>query len=84
MEINWESSQPPLYYALAGFWWKLGQCIGRTQIESLYWIRFLNALLASILVWLGYVIARTVGLEDLGLSIRVHLLRFSPGCAVPP
>jgi hypothetical protein len=73
-EINWESSQPPLYYALAGFWWRIGQCIGLTQIESLYWIRFLNGLLASIVVWLGYVIARTVGLEHLGLNIGVPLL----------
>jgi hypothetical protein len=73
-EINWESSQPPLYYALAGLWWRFGQCIGLTGIESLYWIRFLNALLVSILVWLGYVIARTVGPEHLGLRIGVPLL----------
>jgi Predicted membrane protein (DUF2142) len=73
-EINWESSQPPLYYALAGLWWRLGESIGLTQIESLYWIRFLNGLLASIVVWLGYVIARTVGLEHLGFTIGVPLL----------
>ena len=73
-EINWESSQPPLYYALVGLWWRVGQYIGLTQIESLYWIRFLNCLLVSILVWLGYVIARTLGLERLGLSIGVPLL----------
>src|SRR5437870_8972657 len=68
-EINWESSQPPLYYALAGFWWRFGRWIGLTGIESLYWIRFLNALLISMLVWLGYVIARTIGPEHLGLRI---------------
>ena len=51
-----------------------GQHIGLTQIESLYWIRFLNGLLASIIVWLGYVIARTIGLEHLGLNIGVPLL----------
>lgn len=73
-EINWESSQPPLYYGLAGFWWRLGQHIGLTQIESLYWIRFLNGVLASIIVWLGYVIARTIGLKHLGLNIGVPLL----------
>jgi predicted membrane protein DUF2142 len=73
-EINWESSQPPLYYAVAGFWWKIGQHIGLTQIESLYWIRFLNGVLASIIVWLGYVIARTIGLKHLGLNIGVPLL----------
>jgi hypothetical protein len=73
-EINWESSQPPMYYAVAGFWWRLGKCIGLTGIESLYWIRFLNALLVSILVWLGYVIARTIGPEHLDLRIGVPLL----------
>src|SRR5256885_9845488 len=31
-EINWESSQPPLYYALVGFWWGVGQYFGLTQI----------------------------------------------------
>ena len=73
-EINWESSQPPLYYAVAGLWWRFGRCIGLTGIESLYWIRFLNVLLISILVWLGYVIAKTVGPDHLGLRIGVPLL----------
>jgi Predicted membrane protein (DUF2142) len=73
-EINWESSQPPMYYAVAGFWWRLGKGIGLTGIESLYWIRFLNALLVSILVWLGYAIARTIGPEHLDLRIGVPLL----------
>jgi Predicted membrane protein (DUF2142) len=73
-EINWESSQPPMYYAAAGFWWRLGKGIGLTGIESLYWIRFLNALLVSILVWLGYVIARTLAPEHLDLRIGVPLL----------
>jgi Predicted membrane protein (DUF2142) len=77
-EINWESSQPPLYYTFAGLWWRLGQGIGLTQIESLYWIRFLNGLLASTIVWLGYVIARTVGLEHLGFIGVPLLLAFIP------
>ncbi len=73
-EINWESSQPPLYYALAGVWWKVGEYIGLTQIESLYWIRFLNGLLAALVVWLGYVAARTIAPERIDLSIGVPLL----------
>src|SRR5712691_9697076 len=73
-EINWESSQPPLYYLVAGLWWRFGQSIGLTGVESLYWIRFLNPLLISILVWLGYVVARTVGPEHFGLRLGVPLL----------
>jgi hypothetical protein len=73
-EVNWESSQPPLYYALAGAWWRIGQSIGLAGIESLYWIRFLNALLMSVLVWLGYLISRSVAPELPSLVIGVPLL----------
>jgi hypothetical protein len=73
-EINFESSQPPLYYALAGLWWWIGKQIGLVGIESLYWIRFLNAALMSIVVWLGYVAARTIARERLDLRIGVPLL----------
>src|SRR5437773_9226217 len=33
-EINFESSQPPLYYALASAWWWIGKHIGLIGIES--------------------------------------------------
>ncbi len=73
-EINFESSQPPLYYALASLWWWIGKQIGLVGIESLYWIRFLNAAIMAIVVWLGYVAARTIGPERLDLRIGVPLL----------
>lgn len=73
-EINWESSQPPLYYVLAGVWWKVGRYIGLTQIQSLYWIRFLNGLLAALVVWLGYLAARTIAPDRIDLNIGVPLL----------
>jgi len=73
-EINFESSQPPLYYVLASAWWWIGQHIGLTGIESLYWIRFLNVALMPIIVWLGYVAARTIAPERLDLRIGVPLL----------
>ena len=73
-EINFECSQPPLYYLLEAVWLRLGQRIGLTGIESLYWIRFLNVPLIALLVWLGYVAARTIGPEHLELRIGVPLL----------
>lgn len=73
-EINFESSQPPLYYALAGLWWWIGKQIGLIGIQSLYWIRFLNAALMAIVVWLSYVTARTITPERLDLVIGVPLL----------
>ena len=73
-EINFESSQPPLYYALAALWWWIAKQIGLIGIQSLYWIRFLNAALMAIVVWLGYVTARTIAPERLDLRIGVPLL----------
>jgi hypothetical protein len=73
-EINFESSQPPLYYAFAGLWWWIGKHIGLVGISALYWIRFLNVVLMAIVVWLGYVTARMIAPERLDLRIGVPLL----------
>jgi hypothetical protein len=73
-EINFESSQPPVYYTLASIWWWLGKHIGFIGIRSLYWIRFLNIPLVAIIVWLGYVAARTIAPERIDLRIGVPLL----------
>jgi hypothetical protein len=73
-EINFQSSQPPLYYALASAWWWIGKHLGLAGIQSLYWIRFLNVPLVAIMVWLGYVTARTIEPECLELRIGVPLL----------
>jgi hypothetical protein len=64
-------SQPPLYYALASVWWRIGQHIGLTGIQSLYWIRFLNVPLIAIVVWLDYVTARTLAPERVDLRIGI-------------
>jgi hypothetical protein len=73
-EINFESSQPPLYYVLASVWWRLGQSIGLTGLQSLYWLRFLNVLLIAVVVLLGYLVARTVAPERVELRLGVPLL----------
>ncbi|HEV2046515.1 MAG TPA: DUF2142 domain-containing protein, partial [Chthoniobacterales bacterium] len=57
---NHESSEPPLYYALAGCWLNLGKILGVTDGCLLYWIRFLNIFIAAALVWLGFVAARLI------------------------
>ena len=73
-EINFQSSQPPLYYALASAWWWMGKQVGLSGIELLYWLRFLNVPLVAMMVWLGYVIARTIASERPDLRIGVPLL----------
>ena len=73
-EINFQSSQPPLYYALASEWWWIGKQVGLTGIQSLYWIRFLNALIVAMIVWLGYVTASMIAPARADLRIGVPLL----------
>jgi hypothetical protein len=73
-EINFESSQPPLYYIVASLWRWVGKLIGFGGIQSLYWIRFLNVFLIALMVCLGYAIARMVAPERVDLRLGVPLL----------
>jgi hypothetical protein len=57
---NYESTQQPLYYLVAGLWWRVGQWCGITGLHLLYWVRFLNVVFVTTLVWVGYVAARLV------------------------
>lgn len=75
---NVEASQPPLYYVIAGTWWRLASAIGLSDGPLLYSVRFLNALLVALLVWLGHLAAR-LGLPEnrfvqLGLPATLALL----------
>ena len=51
---NHECTQPPLYYSLAGGWYKLGKVIGLKGGQLLFWIKFLNIPICIFLVWLSY------------------------------
>lgn len=62
--INHEASQPPLYYLLAGSWWRMENLCGLDGGHALYGLRFLNLLLIATLVWLGYAAARLVFPEN--------------------
>jgi hypothetical protein len=79
---NHESAQPPLYYALAGFWWNVGKCLGFEGGRLLYWLRFLNILFVVALVWLGHATAREIFPENFFLRLGVPaLLAFMPQTA---
>ena len=79
---NYEASQPPLYYTLAGSWWRLGKVCGFHDGYLLYWLRFLNVLFIIALVWLAFVAARMVFPENLFLRLGVPaLLAFMPQTA---
>ena len=71
---NPESWQPPLYYAIAGFWLKLGQLCGFSDGHLLYWLRFLNVLFLAALVWLSFLAAREFFPQREWLALCVPVL----------
>ncbi len=76
---NYETSQPPLYYMLAGLWWRAGQWLGLAGLWLVYWLRFLNVPLVAVLVWIGHRAAREVFPEDKFFTLGVPaLIAFAP------
>jgi hypothetical protein len=77
--LNANASEPPLYYLLAGRWWRLGEWLGLHDGLLLYWLRFLNVFLISALVWLAFVAARLTFPDSRRLCLGVPaLLAFFP------
>jgi hypothetical protein len=52
--VNHEEHSPPLYYAAAGAWLRLGEFFGLQEARLLYWIRFLNVPLYLALLALSF------------------------------
>ena len=76
---NHEASQPPLYYSVAGAWWRLGKLLGFDGGQLLYWLRFLNIPLIGALVWLAWLTARKVFPDNLFVRVAVPaLIAFLP------
>jgi hypothetical protein len=72
--LNHESSQPPLYYAVAGLWWRLGQACHFSGERALYWLRFLNIPCVVALVWLGWRAAGSLFPENRFVRLAVPTL----------
>jgi len=71
---NHELAQPPVYYALAGGWYRLGEALGLRCGDLVFSIRWLNALLMVGLVWSAHRLARATGRRDPLTRIGVPLL----------
>ncbi|MGA3266540.1 MAG: DUF2142 domain-containing protein [Verrucomicrobiota bacterium] len=80
--INYECSQPPLYYAVAGWWWRCGKLLRLDGGALLYWLRFLNLLVMAAVVWLAYVAARMLFPENRFIRLAAPaLVAFMPQTA---
>jgi hypothetical protein len=80
--VNYEDSQPPLFYAMASLWWHAGKWFGFENGSLLYWIRFLNIFVMAALVWISFVVARLIFPKNQFLRISVPaLIAFIPQTA---
>jgi hypothetical protein len=76
---NYEAASPPMYYSLAGAWWRLGKWFKLDGGQLLYWLRFLNVPLVSALVWLGWRTARKIFPENNFVCLAVPgIIAFMP------
>jgi hypothetical protein len=71
---NLESGQAPLYYIVAGGWYRLGRALGLSEGMALYWIRFLNVPVYMSLVVLAYAFLRRRFPEHGWLALGVPML----------
>lgn len=71
---NYESTQPPLYYAVAGAWYRLGRGLGMRGGQALYWTRFLNVLVSGLMTWVAYLVASAAFPHDTFKRLGVPLL----------
>jgi len=72
--VNFESTQPPLYYAVAGAWYRIGAWVGLRDGRLLYWTRFLDVVACTCLTWLAYAFARTFFPDRPFLRLGIPLL----------
>jgi hypothetical protein len=73
-DVNPQYTQPPLYYAAAGLWYRLGWTLGLRGGRTLYWIRFMNVIVCALLVWLAHLFARVLFPADSFLRLGMPLL----------
>ncbi len=71
---NFEAQAPPLYYLLAGGWYRIGAAMGLSDWRLLYWTRFLNGILYGLFVWVSYRFVCQVYPEHRFLCVAVPAL----------
>ncbi len=66
-----EAQSPPVYYAVAGVWYKLGALLGIKDWALAYWVRFLNAILYGVFIWIAFLFVREVYQQNTFLCVAV-------------
>src|SRR5436853_2928337 len=73
-QLNHESAEPPLYYAVVAGWYSVGRALTISGGHLVYWCRFLNVVVMSALVWLSYAFAKRFSPDGQLFRLGVPLL----------
>lgn len=71
---NYEATQPPLYYAVAGAWLRLGEALALRGARLLYWIRDLDVLVVAFAVWLTWIFSKLAFADEPFVRLGAPLL----------
>jgi hypothetical protein len=71
---NFQAQGPPLYYLVAGAWYRIGGALGMHDWGLKYWLRFLNPMAYGIVVWLSYKVSRKLYSDSTFLCLAVPAL----------
>jgi Predicted membrane protein (DUF2142) len=73
-----EAQSPPVYYLVAGVWYRMGALLGWREWALAYWVRFLNAFVYAAFVWISFLFIKQVypGRAFLLVSVPVFLAVF--------
>ena len=66
-----EAQSPPVYYLVAGVWYRLGALLGWREWALAYWVRFLNAFVYAVFVWISFLFVKQVYPERAFLCVAV-------------
>lgn len=72
--MSTEHESPPVYYATAACWYHLGSALGLDSLGLLYWLRWMNAVVAALLVAGAFVGLRHLFPDDPFLGVGTAAL----------
>jgi hypothetical protein len=73
-QTTFEAQSPPVYYMVAGVWYRLGSLLGWREWALAYWVRFLSAIVYAVFIWISFLFIKQVYPDRVFLCVAVPIL----------
>src|SRR5258705_835052 len=73
-QTTFEAQSPPVYYMVAGVWYRLGSLLGWREWALAYWVRFLGAIVYAVFIWISVLFIKQVYPDRVFLCVAVPIL----------